>query len=70
MADGSETKLALQEGAGVISVAPWPFRLAEVTLEWRARRLPEGARWTDEAAMRADLAAAPVQALSARLVPG
>ncbi|MDP3418242.1 DUF3891 family protein [Falsiroseomonas sp.] len=70
MADGGQVKLALLEGAGVISVAPWPFRLAEVTLEWRARRLPEGARWTDEAAMRADLAAAPVQALSARLVPG
>ncbi|MBU8544907.1 MULTISPECIES: DUF3891 family protein [Roseomonadaceae] len=70
MADGSRVKLTLTEQAGVLAIAPWPFRLAEVTLEWRARRLPAGARWTDEAAMRADLAAASVQAVSARLVPG
>ncbi|MBU8539809.1 DUF3891 family protein [Falsiroseomonas tokyonensis] len=70
MADGSSVKLALSEGNGSIAIAPWPFRLAEVTLTWRARRLPAGAQWTDEAAMRADLAAAPVQPVSARLVPG
>ncbi len=70
MADGSRVKLQLQEGAGVLAIAPWPFRLAEVTLHWRARRLPAGARWTDEALMRADLAAAPTQLISARLVPG
>lgn len=71
MLDGSRMPLTVREDApGLLAVAPWPFRLPEVVLEWRACRLPPGRRWTDEAAMRADLAALPSEACSARLVPG
>ncbi|MGK7868265.1 DUF3891 family protein [Falsiroseomonas sp. E2-1-a20] len=70
MADGSRVKLALSESDGVLAIAPWPFRLPEVTLHWHARHFAAGTRWTDEARMRADLAAAPQQAVAARLVPG
>ena len=42
-------------------IAPWPFREASVTFRCEGRRLRE--RFTDEAAMRAALAAAPVEPL-------
>jgi hypothetical protein len=70
MADGSRVKLELTESDGLLAIAPWPFRLPEVSLHWHAQRFPAGTRWTDEAAMRADLAAAPRHPVTARLVPG
>jgi hypothetical protein len=71
LAGGGEVPLAVAErGAGVLAVAPWPFAVPEVPLAWTARRFAPGTRWGDEAAMRADVAAAPVERLSAVLVPG
>lgn len=70
MADGGRTKLELAESDGVLRISPWPFRPAEVTLHWQARRLDGAARWSEAAAMQAALAAAPSVALSARLLPG
>ncbi|MGG5885783.1 DUF3891 family protein [Falsiroseomonas sp. HC035] len=70
LADGGRVKLALRESEGVLAIAPWPFRLPDVTLHWHARRFEAGTRWTDEAAMRADLAAAPQHLVTARLVAG
>jgi hypothetical protein len=70
MADGSLAALTLTEADGVLAIAPWPFAVPQVALAWRGRRFAAGTRWDDEAAMRADLAAAEVVALAARLVPG
>jgi hypothetical protein len=70
LADGSRVKLALSEAEGVLAIAPWPFRQREMALHWHAKRFPAGTRWTEEAAMRADLAAAPLHPMTARLVPG
>jgi hypothetical protein len=69
LADGGEVPLKLEEGDGVMTVSPWPFATAEVRLSWTARRFGKDARWTDAAAMRRDLAAAPVERIAARLVP-
>ncbi len=70
MADGSLAPLSLTEGDGVLAISPWPFRVKEVRLSWRARRFGAGQVWMTEAAMRASLAAAPVEEVTARLVPG
>jgi len=70
LAGGGEVPLKLEEGDGVMTVSPWPFAGAEVPLSWTARRFAAGTRWTEEAAMRAALASAPVERVSARLVPG
>jgi hypothetical protein len=70
MADGGRVKLDLSESEGMLAIAPWPFRLPEVALHWHARRFPAGTRWSEEARMRADLAAAPQHPVRARLVPG
>jgi hypothetical protein len=70
LAAGGEAPLRLTEGDGVMSVDPWPFATAEVRLSWTARRFAPGTRWTEEGAMRAALAEAPVEAVRARLVPG
>jgi hypothetical protein len=70
MADGSLVPLQFREEAGVCAISPWPFAVPEVTLGWTARRFAPGARWADEAAMRGALAAAPVERVTARLVPG
>lgn len=67
---GGMTPLALTEGDGVLAVTPWPFATPEVVLSWRARRFVAGTRWTDEAAMRAALAATPAELVTARLAPG
>jgi hypothetical protein len=67
---GGEVPLRLAEGDGVMTVAPWPFALAEVHLAWTARRFAPGTRWSDAAAMQAALAAAPAERIAARLVPG
>jgi len=40
-----------------------------VELHWQSQAFPAGTVWTDEAAMRADLLAAPFVAQQARLVP-
>jgi hypothetical protein len=69
MADGSPVPLRLEESDGVMVVDPWPFVAPEVRLSWTARRFRPGTRWTDQARMRADLAAAPVEQVAARLVP-
>ncbi|WP_170984855.1 DUF3891 family protein [Roseomonas sp. AR75] len=70
LAGGGEVPLTLAEGEGVMTVSPWPFAAAEVSLCWTARRFAPGTRWTDEARMRRDYAAAPVQRITARLVAG
>jgi hypothetical protein len=70
LADGGEVPLRLEEGEGVMTVAPWPFAAPEVALGWSARRFPPGTRWAEAQAMREALHAAPVQRVSARLVPG
>ncbi len=69
LAGGGEAQLQLTEGEGVLAVSPWPFAVPEVALSWTARRLPPGTRWESEAAMRAGMAAAPLERLGARLVP-
>jgi hypothetical protein len=55
------------EGWERLTVDPWPFRDAAVTVSCPARRL--AGRFGDEAAMRAALAAAPVGTVEARLTP-
>jgi hypothetical protein len=70
MADGSLVPLAFEEGGGTVRIAPWPFAPREVVLRWSARRFAPGTRWAEEATMRAAYAAAPVERLTARLVPG
>lgn len=70
LAGGGEVPLRLAEGDGVMTVAPWPFAVPEVRLAWTARRFAPGARWGDQATMRAALEAAPVERIAARLVPG
>jgi hypothetical protein len=67
---GGTVKLRLTEAEGVMTVSPWPFALPEVPLEWTARRFAPGTRWQDEAAMREALAKAPVERITARLMPG
>ena len=47
------------------SITPWPFRTPELVVRYEARYLP--GRYTDEAEMRAALAAAPSTSSSARL---
>jgi hypothetical protein len=68
LADGGEVALKAEEGDGVMAVSPWPFLAPEVPLSWTARRFAPGTRWETEAAMRAGLAAAPVERVTARLV--
>jgi hypothetical protein len=71
LAGGGEEPLRLAEAEpGVMTVAPWPFAVPEVALSWTARRFAPGTRWGDEAAMRAGYLAAPLERLTARLVPG
>ncbi|WP_270935788.1 DUF3891 family protein [Falsiroseomonas oryzae] len=70
LAGGDEVPLRLEEGDGVMTVAPWPFAVPEVALNWTARRFAPGTRWDSLEAMRAGLADAPVERISARLVPG
>jgi hypothetical protein len=67
---GGEVPLTLQEAEGVMTVSPWPFVTQAVPLCWTARRFAPGQRWSDENTMRRDLAAAPVERITARLVPG
>jgi len=67
---GGEVPLDLTEAEGVMTVAPWPFAVPEVALSWTARRFGKEARWTDEASMRRDYFAAPIERITARLVPG
>ena len=55
------------DGWDRLAVDPWPFRGAAVTVACPARRL--AGRFDDEAAMRAALAAAPVETIEATLVP-
>ena len=67
---GGETRLALAfagDGWERLTVDPWPFRHAAVTVRCPARRL--AGRFDDEAAMRAALAAAPVETIEATLIP-
>jgi hypothetical protein len=71
LAEGGEVPLRLAEAApGVMTVAPWPFAVAGVALSWTARRFAPGTRWESEAAMRAGYAAAPLERVRARLIPG
>lgn len=56
------------DGWGRVTVDPWPFRDAQVTVSCLARRLPPD-RFPDETAMRAALAAAPAETLTATLAP-
>jgi hypothetical protein len=51
-----------------VTVAPWPFRTETVTLTCEGRRLPQ--TFTDEAAMRAALDAAPWVTIVTHLEPG
>jgi hypothetical protein len=70
LAGGTETvPLALEEGDGIMTVDPWPFAAKEVRLSWTARRFAPGTSWTDEGAMRADLARAETVRMTARLLP-
>ncbi len=70
LAGGGTAQLQLTEGDGVLSVAPWPFKVREVPLAWTARRFAPGTRWDSEGAMRAAMRAAPFERMTARLVPG
>jgi hypothetical protein len=68
---GAMVRLALAfpgDGWDRLTVDPWPFRDARVTVSCLARRLPPGG-FADEAAMRAALAAAPVTPVTATLIP-
>lgn len=51
-----------------LKIDPWPFRSDFVTVSCPARRL--AGRFADDAAMRAALAAAPVETITATLLPG
>jgi hypothetical protein len=70
LAGGGEVTLQLTEGDGVMTVAPWPFAVPEVFLQWTGRRFAPGVRWTDAEAMRRDYFAAPLERVMARLVAG
>ncbi len=70
MADGSLRPLSFEEDDGVMAIAPWPFAAREVELRWRARRFAPGTRFTDQDTMLAALRAAPVEVVTARLIPG
>jgi hypothetical protein len=70
LADGGSVPLRLTEAEGVMTVSPWPFARAEVPITWTASRFAPGTRWSDQAAMRADLLAAPQERITARLLPG
>ena len=70
LAGGGEVPLKLEEGDGVMTVAPWPFAVPEVLLQWTGRRFAPGTRWTEAEAMRRDYAAAPLERVTARLVAG
>jgi hypothetical protein len=65
---GGTVPLKLEQGEGVMTVDPWPFAVEEVRLSWTARRFAPGVRFADAAAMRAGLAAAPVERVTARLL--
>lgn len=70
LADGT-ARLALAfpaEGWDHLTIDPWPFRDARVTVGCLARRLPPG-RFPDETSMRAAVASAPVETLTATLTP-
>ncbi len=68
---GGTVPLKLADAApGVMTVDPWPFAVAEVPLSWSARRFAPGVRFDSAEAMRAGLAAAPVERITAKLVPG
>lgn len=54
---------------GELVLDPWPFAVREVPLTWPARRFMAADRWTNEGAMRAALATAPWETVSARLRP-
>lgn len=64
----------LESGAGEVEVrldplrrgtiTPWPFATARVRVTCEARALPEGARFADEATMRAALESAPREMLT------
>lgn len=70
LAGGGTVPLRLEEdGQGVTTVDPWPFLGDEVVLRWTARHFAPGTRFTDVAAMRAGLAAAPFVSVTARLLP-
>lgn len=69
-ADGTLVPLAFAEGPEAMTLSPWPFATAEVRLSWTARRFGPGVRFADAATMRAGLHAAPVERITARLVPG
>lgn len=68
---GGVTRLALafsNDGWDRLTVDPWPFREAHVTVGCLARRLPPD-RFPDETSMRAALASAPVETLTTTLLP-
>lgn len=69
LAGGGEAQLHLTEADGVLAVSPWPFAVPEVPLSWTARRFAPGTRWPDAATMQAGLRAAPLERITARLVP-
>jgi hypothetical protein len=52
-----------------IAVSPWPFSVATLSVECEGAVLPEGP-FSDDAALRAALAAAPRADVRAQLVPG
>ncbi|HZF76147.1 MAG TPA: hypothetical protein VE033_09980, partial [Acetobacteraceae bacterium] len=58
-----------ERGDGAFVVDPWPFAVPAVVLTYPARRFKAADRWAEEGAMRAALAAAPWEMVSARLVP-
>lgn len=65
------TRLTLafpNDGWERLTVDPWPFRHARVTVGCLARRLPPD-RFPDETSMRAALASVPVQTLTTTLSP-
>jgi hypothetical protein len=70
LAGGGTVPLRLREhGQDMMTVDPWPFLGAEVVLHWTARHFAPGTRFTDAAAMRAGLAAAPFVPVTVRLLP-
>lgn len=68
---GGTARLALAfpgDGWERLTVDPWPFRESVVTVGCLARHLPAGG-FSDEAAMREAIAAAPVETITTTLVP-
>jgi hypothetical protein len=66
---GMAVRLA-EAGAYDLRLSPWPFAGAAFEIEGQGRRLPDGGRFAEEAAMRAWIASPERETFRTRLAPG